>query len=80
MIFSNLILSGRLCGLEVRVPGYTSRGSVRFDSRSYQIFLDVVGLERGPLSLASTIEELLRRNSSGSGLEIGNYCLGNPSR
>jgi hypothetical protein len=27
-----------------------------------------VGLERGPLSLVSTIEELLGRNSSGSGL------------
>jgi hypothetical protein len=29
------------------------------------------GLERGPLSLASTIEELLERKSSGSGLENG---------
>jgi hypothetical protein len=28
-----------------------------------------VGLERGPLSLVSTTEELLRRKSSGSGLE-----------
>jgi hypothetical protein len=28
-----------------------------------------VGLERGPLSLVSTTEELLGRNSSGSGLE-----------
>jgi hypothetical protein len=28
-----------------------------------------VGLERGPPSLVSTIEELLGRNSSGSGLE-----------
>jgi hypothetical protein len=32
-----------------------------------------VGLERGPLSLMSTIEELLGRNSSGSGLEIREY-------
>jgi hypothetical protein len=31
-----------------------------------------VGLERGPLSLVSTTEELLERNSSGSGLE--NRC------
>jgi hypothetical protein len=30
----------------------------------------LVGLERGPLSLMSTPEELLGRNSSGSGLEI----------
>jgi hypothetical protein len=29
-----------------------------FDSRRYQIFWEVVGLERGPLSLVSTIEEL----------------------
>jgi hypothetical protein len=29
-----------------------------------------VGLERGPLSLVGTTEELLERNSSGSGLEI----------
>jgi hypothetical protein len=42
----------------------------RFDSRRYQIFLEVVGLERDPLSLVSTIEELLGRKSSGSGLEI----------
>jgi hypothetical protein len=28
-----------------------------------------VGLERGPLSLVSTTEELLDRNSSGSSLE-----------
>jgi hypothetical protein len=32
-----------------------------------------VGLERGPLSLVSTIEELLERKSSGSGLENGEY-------
>jgi hypothetical protein len=32
-----------------------------------------VGLERGPLSLVSTIEELLGRNSSGFGLENRDY-------
>jgi hypothetical protein len=32
-----------------------------FDSRRYQIFCEVVGLERGPLSLVSTIQELLGR-------------------
>jgi hypothetical protein len=32
-----------------------------FDSRGYQIFWEVVGLERGPLNLVSTIEELLDR-------------------
>jgi hypothetical protein len=35
-----------------------------------------VGLERGPLSVVSTTEELLGRNSSGSGLEIREYGLG----
>jgi hypothetical protein len=32
-----------------------------------------VGLERVPLSLVSTTEELLGRKSSGSGLEIRDY-------
>jgi hypothetical protein len=48
----------RLCGLMVRLSGYRSRGS-RFDSRPYQIFWEVGCLERGPLNLVRTIEELL---------------------
>jgi hypothetical protein len=32
-----------------------------------------VGLERGPLSLVSTTEELLEKKSSGSGLENRDY-------
>jgi hypothetical protein len=47
-----------------------------FDYRSYQTFWEVVGLERGPLSLVNTTEELLGRNSSGSGLENWEYGLG----
>jgi hypothetical protein len=43
-----------------------------FDSRRYQIFW-VVGLERGPLSLMSAIEELLEIKSSCSGLESREY-------
>jgi hypothetical protein len=43
--------------------------------RCYQI-LWVVGLERGPLSLVSTIEELLERKSSSSSLENRDYVLG----
>jgi hypothetical protein len=42
-----------------------------FDSRRYQILWEVVGLERGSLSLVSTTEELLGRKRSGSGQEIG---------
>jgi hypothetical protein len=45
----------RLCGLVVRVPGYKSRGP-GFDSQRYQIFWEVVGLERGPLSLVMISE------------------------
>jgi hypothetical protein len=52
----------------------------RFDSRCYQIFWEVADLERGPLSLVSTIEELLETKSSGSGLEIREYGRRDPSR
>jgi hypothetical protein len=38
-----------------------------------------VGLERGPLSSVSTIEELLERRSRGSGLETGEYGRRDPS-
>jgi hypothetical protein len=44
-----------------------------FDSQRYQIFCELVGLERGPLRLVSTTEELLERKSSGSGLENRDY-------
>jgi hypothetical protein len=47
-----------LCALVVGVPGYRSRGPGTIPRR-YQIFWEVVGLKRGPLSLVSTIEELL---------------------
>jgi hypothetical protein len=50
------------------------------DSRRYQIFWEVVGLERGPLSLVSTIEELLGRRSSGSGGESREYRRQDPLR
>jgi hypothetical protein len=55
-----LLPSGQVSWLQIRRPG--------FDSRHYQIFWKkreekktVVGLERGPLSLVSTTEELLDR-------------------
>jgi hypothetical protein len=73
------ILRLRLCVQAVRVPGYRSRG-FGFDSRHYQILWEVVGLERSPLSLVSTIEELLGRNSSGLRLEIREYGRGDPFR
>jgi hypothetical protein len=51
-----------------------------FDSRCYKIFWDVVGLEGRPLSLVSTTEEILGRNSNGSGLEIREYGRRDSSR
>jgi hypothetical protein len=60
------------------LPTRADRGVSRsqrggFDSRRYQIFWEVVGLERGPLSLDSTTEEPLGRNGSGFSLE-NRYC------
>jgi hypothetical protein len=69
----------RLCGLVVRVAGYRSRGP-GFDSLHYQISWQVVGLERGPLSLVSTIEKQLARQSSVSHLESREYGHREPSR
>jgi hypothetical protein len=60
LIMSYIESVHRLCGLVVRVSGYRSRGR-GFDSQRYQIFWEVVGLERGPLSLMRIIEELLER-------------------
>jgi hypothetical protein len=65
----------RLCGLLVRVSVYRSRG-LGFDSRRFQIFLEAAGLERGPLSLVRTTEDLLGRNSSGFGQENRDYRTG----
>jgi hypothetical protein len=53
-----LSMTDRLCGLVVRVLDYRCRG-LEFDSRALQ--KKVMGLERGPLSLVSTAEELLDR-------------------
>jgi hypothetical protein len=53
------ILGGdRLCGLVVRVLGYRSGGPGSIPGTTRK---KVVGLERGPLSLVSTTEELLDR-------------------
>jgi hypothetical protein len=51
-------VENHLCDVVVRVPGYRSRDP-GFDSLLYQIFCEVVGLERGPLSPLRIIDELL---------------------
>jgi hypothetical protein len=56
----HISISGdRLCGLVVRVLVYRSGGSDSIPGTT--IRKRVVGLERGPLSLMSTTEELLDR-------------------
>jgi hypothetical protein len=54
-----ILIRDRLCGLVVRVLDYRSGGpgSIPSTTRGKK----VVGLERGPLSLVSTTEELLDR-------------------
>jgi hypothetical protein len=66
----------RLCGLVVRVSGYRfgGPGSIPGTTRK-----KVVGLERGPLSLVSTTEELLDKKRSGFYLENPEYGRGDPS-
>jgi hypothetical protein len=69
----------RLCGLVVKVPDYRSRGPGSIPGTT-RFFWEVVDLERGPLSLVSTNEELLERKCSGSSLEKREYGRGDPSR
>jgi hypothetical protein len=63
-----LYMSTRLCGLVARAPGYRSRGprsipgATRFSEKQW-------GLERGPLSLVSTIEKLLEWKSKSYSLK-----------
>jgi hypothetical protein len=64
------------CGSSLWSSGHSSwlqMQTSEFESRRYQILWEVVGLERGPLSLVSTIEELFGWKSSGPGLEIREY-------
>jgi hypothetical protein len=54
----SLVIFDRLCGLVVRVSGYRSRGPGLIPGTTRK---KVVCLERGPLGLVSTTEELLDR-------------------
>jgi hypothetical protein len=61
------VLKDRLCGLVVRVLGYRSGGPGSIPSTTrFSGGGQVVGLERGPLSLVSTTEELLDRKVAAS--------------
>jgi hypothetical protein len=50
----------RLCVLVVRVPGYRYRVP-GFDSWRYQVFREVMGLERGPLGRVRITGEVLEK-------------------
>jgi hypothetical protein len=77
-----------ICYVEESRPPLWSRGQSswlqiqrsEFNSRHYQILWEAVGLERGPLSLVSTTEELPERKSRDSGLESREYGRRDPSR
>jgi hypothetical protein len=77
-----------ICYVEESSPLLWSRGQGSwlqiqrsgFDSRRCKMLWEVVGLERSPLSLVSTIEELLERKGSGFGPESREYGRKDPSR
>jgi hypothetical protein len=60
--------SGQSSWLQIRRPG--------FDSRHYQKKDKLVGLERGPLSLVSTTEELLDRKVAAPVYKTENTAIG----
>jgi hypothetical protein len=76
---SKVIFSSPVVLIKYDISGTSSQRS-GFNSRCYQIFWEVVGQERGSHSLVSTIEELLGRKCSGSGLKNREYSRGDPSR
>jgi hypothetical protein len=69
-LYNDFALEAGIC----RTSGIHKKGALVLRVRTYiQIFLEVVGLERGSLSLVSTIDELLERKSNGSGQENRDY-------
>jgi hypothetical protein len=72
-----LTVLDHLCGIVVRALGYRSGGpgsipgTTRFSGKR-----TVVGLERGPLSLVSTIEELLYRKVAAPVSKTENMAVG----
>jgi hypothetical protein len=64
----------RLCGLVVRVLGYRSGGPGSISGTTR--IKNVVGLERGPLSLVSTTEELLNRKVAAPVYKTENTAVG----
>jgi hypothetical protein len=69
---ASVVLWSEFLATDPEVPG-SIPGATRFSEKWW-------GLERGPLSLVSTIEELLGSNNSGSCLENREYGRGDPLR
>jgi hypothetical protein len=63
----------RLCGLVVRVLGYRSEGPGSIPGTTRK---KLVGLERGPLSLVSTTQELLDRKVAAPVYKTMNTAVG----
>jgi hypothetical protein len=63
----------RLCGLVVRVLGYRSGGPGSIPGTTKK---KIVGLERGPLNLVSTTEELLDRKVAAPVKKTDNTAVG----
>jgi hypothetical protein len=70
---ASFVLQDRLCGLVVRVLGYRPGGP---GSIPGTIRKNIVGLERGPLSLVSTTEELLDRKVAAIVYKTENTAVG----
>jgi hypothetical protein len=73
LLILNSLLYDRLCGLVVRVLVYRSRGPGSISSSTKK---KVVGLERGPLSLVGTTEELLDRKVAAPVYKTENTAVG----
>jgi hypothetical protein len=71
-----LVSFDRLCGLVVRVLGYRSGGPGSIPGTTRK---KIMGLERGPLSLVSTTEELLDRKVAAPVQKTEKYGQRDPS-
>jgi hypothetical protein len=67
-----------MCNFNVGILWYSGQSSWLQNQRTG--FDSDLGLERGPLGLVTTIEELLERKSSGSCLETRDYGSRDPLR
>jgi hypothetical protein len=65
-----IVVKDRLCGLVARILGYRFGGPGSIPGTTKK---KVVGLERGPLSLVSTTEELIDRKVAAVGIRHADH-------